>query len=186
MKKYYILLIPAVGAGLIVLSFALNGVSRTVCFITGLVLAVLGLLVFVYTITKSKETDKNKYKQKRLMTEPELEVYQWLQRTYEPRYRVLPQIALLSLVDKVNNTSYRNELFRVVDFVIFDGEYRPLCAIELNDASHNRADRKMRDEKVKSILGRAGVGIAFIPLEEAKNEKLMKKLIADAVKHRKW
>ena len=97
---------------------------------------------------------------------------------------MLPQIVLSSLVDKVTNTSYRNELFRVVDFVMFDGEYNPVCAVELNDASHNRADRKERDQKVKEILESARIAIAFVPKEYACDEKQVKRIIAEAFRKR--
>ena len=43
-----------------------------------------------------------------------------------------------------------------VDFVFCDKDYcRPLLAIELDDYSHNREDRKIRDAEVERILQQA-------------------------------
>lgn len=183
-NKFNILIVTALGAVLIALSFLLTDIAKHVCFYVGLALVVASVVAFVYALQKESKDDGNRYKQKRLMTEPELEFYNLLKRNYEPKYKVLPQIALLSLVDKTTNTSYRNELFRIVDFVIFDGNFTPLCAVELNDASHNRSDRKERDEKVKTILEKAGVCIVFVPKDVANEERVVRKIISDSTRRK--
>lgn len=74
-------------------------------------------------------------------------------------YFVFPQINLASFIDRTDNSRYRNELYRNVDFLVTDGEYVPVVVIEINDQTHLNNDRKERDEKVRKICEEAGVPI---------------------------
>lgn len=47
---------------------------------------------------------------------------------------------------------FRNELFRNIDFGIFDQNFNLLLLIELNDNTHAQNNRKARDIKVKELL----------------------------------
>ena len=58
---------------------------------------------------------------------------------------------LASVIQK-ENTKYRTELFRNIDFGIFNKDFELLLLIELNDKSHIQRNRKIRDRKVKNIL----------------------------------
>ena len=50
-----------------------------------------------------------------------------------------------------------------VDFVLFDKEYfSPFMIIELDDSSHEREDRKIRDGFVDSICQKAEIPIKHI------------------------
>ncbi|MBE6916660.1 MAG: DUF2726 domain-containing protein [Ruminococcaceae bacterium] len=62
-----------------------------------------------------------------------------------------------SIIDKESQSKYRNELFRNIDFGIFDSNYSLKLLIEINDESHMRADRSARDSKVKTICDEAGI-----------------------------
>lgn len=94
------------------------------------------------------------------------------------RYEVLVQIPLVSLIDKVTNNSFRNELFRVIDYVIADRiTYAPLLLIELNDASHKRADRAERDKKVSAICAAAKLPIIAFDFTQATDTAYVKKQI---------
>lgn len=106
-------------------------------------------------------------KKEHILTAPEFSLYQILRAQFCPKYEILPQVALVSLVEKLNYTSYRNELFRVVDFVIADERFTPLVVVELNDSSHLRADRRERDRKVAEILEKAGIPLVVLTPEEA-------------------
>ena len=53
---------------------------------------------------------------------------------------------------------YRNELYRNIDFGVFDKkDFTIKVLIELNDESHYRKDRKARDYKVKEICDKANI-----------------------------
>lgn len=90
----------------------------------------------------------NKYIKKQLMTKTEINFYHILQY-FNKDYIVQPQINLATVINK-NDNNY-NELFKNIDYGIFDKNYKLLLLIELNDGSHLRKERKIRDKKVKKI-----------------------------------
>ena len=58
----------------------------------------------------------------------------------------------------LTNSRYNTELFRNIDFGIFNADYsKLLLLIELNDESHNNYHRKKRDIKVNDICNKAGI-----------------------------
>lgn len=97
------------------------------------------------------------YKQKNFMTNSELDFYNKL-KYFESNYRVIPQLNLASVIQKVNNNKYNSELFRNIDFAIFTKDYsKLLLLIELNDKTHETKSRKRRDAKVHNICRMANV-----------------------------
>ncbi len=111
----------------------------------------------------------NIYVKKDFMTNFELSFYDKL-KPLEANYKVIPQVPLSSLVDKVNRYKTPLELFRTIDFVIFDNNFHPLLLIELNDKTHHEKNRIKRDNKVKNIVSSAGLKIIFF-YSEYSNEK---------------
>ena len=102
---------------------------------------------------------------------------QVLEGLFGARFRILPQIALISLVDKLNYTSYRNELFRVVDFVVVSPDFVPLVVVELNDKSHLRADRRERDARVAEILQKASLPLVVLTPDNASDTAYVKRAV---------
>lgn len=88
------------------------------------------------------------------MTNVELQYFRIINSYLGDRYIVLPQVNLASVIDK-EDQGFRTELFRNVDFGVFDYNYRPLLLIEINDNTHFRKDRVERDKKVNAICRRA-------------------------------
>ena len=67
---------------------------------------------------------------------------------------------LASVIEKVSTSRFNTELFRNIDFGIFNADYsKLLLLIELNDESHNNSHRKKRDIKVHDICDKAGIKI---------------------------
>lgn len=75
---------------------------------------------------------------------------------------LIPQASLASFVRRTDHARFQNELYRIVDFLITDKNYKPLLIIEINDVSHNTPDRRERDEKVKNICEEAGIPIMIL------------------------
>lgn len=99
------------------------------------------------------------YSKKKYLTATEKEFYQKLLKAVEKfNVNVQAQINLASVIQK-NNNSYRNELFRNVDFGIFDEDYNVILLIELNDRTHLQNSRRTRDNKVNEICNIAGIPI---------------------------
>ena len=107
----------------------------------------------------------------------------------ELHVNIVPQVNLASVIEKVSNSRFNTELFRNIDFGIFNADYskllllielndeshnnshrknfgifnadysKLLLLIELNDESHNNSHRKKRDIKVHDICDKAGIKI---------------------------
>lgn len=92
-------------------------------------------------------------------------------------YYIQPQVGLHTIIERTDNAKYQNELNRYVDACIFDGSYHPIAVIEINDATHLQADRKVRDEKVKKICEEAGLPLITFWTSYGINPDYMKKRI---------
>ncbi len=91
------------------------------------------------------------YVLKSFLSRSEVAFYNKIKELNE-EYIVVPQVNLGTIVDKTNG-KYRNELFKNIDFGIFDKNFKLLLLIELNDETHNtNIKRKDRDLRVKKIL----------------------------------
>jgi len=107
-------------------------------------------------------------KKEYLMTKAEHEFFKVLQEVVKDRYYIVPQVQLSNLVqvEKAERWEYalRNKIDRKsVDFVLFNKEYfTPHLVIELDDSSHDRADRHTRDNFVNEVLDKVGIGIVHI------------------------
>ncbi len=122
------------------------------------------ILIFFGIIKEEKDLlkEKNIYKKKNIMTDYEYKFYLILKELEKYNYKVIPQVNLATIVEKVNNKKYYTELFRNIDFVIFNEDLTDvLLLIEVNDATHN---------KVKSICANAGLNLITFYTKYA-NEK---------------
>jgi very-short-patch-repair endonuclease len=102
---------------------------------------------------------KYQYKLKHLvMTASEFEFFKTLRSVSENLYDIFPQIHLDAILDnKVFGQSwfgaFRHINEKSVDFVLCNKDTgKIILAIELDDRSHERADRIIRDREVESIL----------------------------------
>ena len=125
------------------------------------IIMLVGVITAAYALglNQGQNTDvvnDKVYVKKVFMTKCELDFYNKI-KELELYYRIVPQVNLASIIDKIGN-GYRNELFRNIDFAIFDQDYQNiLLLIELNDNTHNNNDRKDRDLRVKKICSDAGI-----------------------------
>lgn len=107
--------------------------------------------------TLAKNIKNYEYGQKQYQTGTEKEFYDKLIRaTFELDIQIIPQIPLSSVIKKYGSR-YQNELYRIIDYGIFDKDYNLLLLIELNDQTHLQTERKTRDAKVKEICNKANI-----------------------------
>ena len=109
--------------------------------------------------SETKFVNNNIYTKKKLMTDYEKYFYNIL-KELEPELniKIHPQINLASIITKHTNNYYISELFRNIDFAIFDKNYdKLLLLIEINDSTHKTYKRIIRDEKVDAIVKNAGI-----------------------------
>ena len=112
------------------------------------------------TSTPLTNNDKYLYSPRQtLISKSEQGFFNVIKASVPEGYCVFPQINLASFIDRTDNARFHNELFRNVDFLITDAEYRPKFIIEINDQSHLNNERKERDEKVLKICEEAGIPI---------------------------
>lgn len=129
------------------------------------------------------EENKIKYQSKCYYSNYEKTILTKLNSIIENKYLVYPQVNLVSIIDKIDNSKYRTELFRNIDFGIFDKTTaKPLLLIELNDATHKNAKRYQRDIKVKEILKQANIPLITLYASYENAESYIKKRINEFIK----
>lgn len=62
------------------------------------------------------------------------------------------------------------------DFVLIDDDFNIRCVIELDDNSHNRADRAKRDQYFNLTLNQAGIKLKRFKKIEELNQKILNDL----------
>lgn len=116
------------------------------------------------------------YERKEFMSTYELLFYEKI-KDLENEYKIVPQINLATIVKKINR-GYINELFKNIDFAIFDKDYKNvLLLIEINDSTHNKINRKDRDLKVKKICNDCNIKlITFYTKYPNEKEYVLKRI----------
>lgn len=112
-----------------------------------------------------------------LITETEKGFYNAIKELLPNNYLLFPQINLATVISKDDSSHFQNELFRNIDFLITDSEFKPLIFIEINDSSHNSSQRKERDQKVHNICEEAGIPIITLWTSYGVNKEYIKKRI---------
>jgi len=137
------------------------------------VLAVLLLLLWLLSGSKREPTIDEldwPYIPRELMTPPERVLFGRLRQAL-PDYLIFTQVQLSRMLDvdvEVDHHGWLNRINRMsVDFVICapDGA-TILAAIELDDSTHDRADRIKADAKKDRALTEAGIRIIRWPVHD--------------------
>ena len=122
--------------------------------------------IYFYKLKKKKISDErhvihfdNIYSKRDFMTKFERYFYNiFVELEEELDIKVHPQVNLATIVKKEVNNRYISELFRNIDFAIFDKDYKDLLLlIEINDSTHYTKKRIVRDIKVEKILKQADI-----------------------------
>lgn len=125
--------------------------------------------------------EPSKYKKKKLMTANELKWYCAIKQILPLDYILQPQINLATIIEKTDNSRYANELFRNIDFGIFDTYGNVLVVIEINDSSHTEWNRIERDCKVKNILEEANIPLITFWTSHGINQSYIEKRIKEYI-----
>lgn len=128
---------------------------------------------FTYFLKKYETTCEQKFYKK---------ILSYLSRDY----RLSAQISLLSIIDKRNldgsYTRIRGELNRIIDLGIFDNEYKIKLLIEIDDKTHEREDRKIRDNHIRQILEKLSIPIISFKPKDIDNPDYIIKQLGEFVK----
>lgn len=104
------------------------------------------------------ESFKGRCQAKQLFTPHEWHEFKRMKRICDKHFLVIcPKVRLLDIVEPKYNDPKRLLLMnkikaKHVDFVICDMNYKILGVVELDDLTHDRPDRKLRDQFVDEIL----------------------------------
>ena len=103
---------------------------------------------------------------KSLITANEQQFFKALKEIVPQGYHVFPQINLAAFIERVDNTPFRNELFRNVDFLITDAAFAPKIAVEINAPTHHDAVEGIKNVclSLPTVLGKRGVHNVVTPV----------------------
>lgn len=133
-----------------------------------LLVIIIIVVAALFIVTKTKKVGGGTsnapwpFYAKKPLSSPELVLYFRLCKAL-PEHIVLAQVGLSRIlgVKKGNNFGeWFNRINRMsADFVVCSKDSTIVAVIELDDASHKRADRQTADEKKDKALGSAGIRI---------------------------
>lgn len=147
----------------------------TVCLMV--IVGVVGLIVYSRIRGEGKEvgSEKPKYtygKKQFLLTRAEHQFYKGLVEAVGGQYFIFAQVHLTDIVSceasRKNLRAARAHIDRKsVDFLLCDKEYlSPCLAIELDDSTHQRPDRVIRDAEVERVLRMAELPLLRVNYSE--------------------
>lgn len=119
-----------------------------------------------------------------IMRSDERQFFDVLMKLYGDTYYVYPQVRLAAILDVKNDVKDHDNLYRQIDhlsldFVLFDKTaMSPLVAIELNGKSHLQFSRRNRDQKIESVLTKAGIRFISFPVAQKYDETKVREDIA--------
>lgn len=118
--------------------------------------------------TSRQQASRLPYRRRRLLTAGERRFYQHgLKPAIEDRYLISFKVRLADLISVPDweSAHARRIAQKHIDFVLTTPKtVRVVAVVELNDASHNSGDRKMRDTFVSDALRSARIPLVTFPI----------------------
>ncbi|MDO4271655.1 MAG: DUF2726 domain-containing protein [Candidatus Saccharibacteria bacterium] len=124
---------------------------------------------------------------KNIMTNREKDFFVRLNRIFGERCYVLSQIQLSNLLDHtVKGQSFRGAFAHIngksVDYVLIrKSDLTTLCAIELDDSTHDREHRQIRDAEVNHMFRMAKQPLAHIRYNYAMSDQDIVNIVRDVI-----
>jgi len=118
----------------------------------------------ICTLNQAKEKPKTYQKKTTTLSKAEKIFADKLEQAIDTtKYRLNYQTSFRQLVEKVEKWRWAHELNKDIDFAIMCRETAEVVLlIEYDDSTHDRPDRKARDEQVDSIAKEAGLELIHI------------------------
>jgi hypothetical protein len=155
---------------------------------------ILGLIIFVIVLisrlssahsSKKKVFKNNTYNyfaKPSLMSRVEGEFFIKLERVVQERYYVFPQVHLSAILDhRVKGQEWKYAFRHIngksVDYVLCDkATLEPAYAIELDDYTHEKADRRERDIEVERIFEAANLPLVRFRNKDTSEDEIIQAL----------
>jgi hypothetical protein len=118
------------------------------------------------------QADRLPYEMRRyFFSASERSFYEVLRRLV-PSHTVFAKVRMADLVSVESGAaSWRTHFNRIqskhIDFVLLDSDLSPVVAVELDDSSHDREDRKTRDEFVDGVFSVARLPLVHVRAKRA-------------------
>lgn len=131
----------------------------------GLVLGLAMILKILDTKKKPRINAREAYQARPLLTKREHQEYLKLKQYADARgWLICPKVRIFDLIEPKKGVTKRQTLInkiqsKHVDFVLVDPELNVIGVLELDDSTHERADRKQRDSFVRDALEGAGINM---------------------------
>ncbi len=124
---------------------------------------------------------------KDLLTPPEKAFFQFLVKAVGSRAHVCPKVRIADILDVANgfhSKEDQDKAFRMiaqkhVDFAVMDAHGQVRFAVEVDDSSHDRPDRRERDVFVNDAFGSSGVPLVRVKPRGFKGNKALLKQLED-------
>ncbi len=117
---------------------------------------------------------------KPLLSNAEMSFLAVLEKAASPQLRIYTQVPLCALVEitQISERTFHKLAHKIVDFVLVDPQTMVVRkVVELDDRSHDQADRQNRDELVDDVLGRAGIPVKHIKAQAAYDPAKLRELL---------
>ena len=138
--------------------------------------------------TEIKKSTYRYFAKNTIMTERENKFFEQLNEILGNKWFVIPQVHLSALLNhKVKGQNWKAAFRHIngksVDYVLLSKEtMKPICAIELDDSTHNYKNRVERDAEVERIFTEAKLPLARFRNPEKLSHQDVVNTIATAIK----
>lgn len=150
-----------------------QGIPMELIFIALLLLIALTIPIAANLKLKTAKQTINYIPKESLLTQAEQKFFAALQKALSDSVLIFSHVRVIDVIEADKKTDFKtktalnNKINRKhFDFVLCDKTTtKILCAIELNDKSHNRKDRTNRDNFLAEACQSANVPLLFIPTQ---------------------
>lgn len=129
----------------------------------GFVLGLAMILKILDTKKKPRINTREAYQARPLLTKREHQEYLKLKQYVDTKgWLICPKVRLWDLIEPKKGVGKKQSLQNMiqakhVDFVLVDPDMNIIGVLELDDSTHDRADRRARDSFVRDALEGAGI-----------------------------
>ncbi|MGD8275698.1 MAG: DUF2726 domain-containing protein [Thiohalocapsa sp.] len=121
-------------------------------------------------------------RQQSLFTQAEQKFRATLEKAVDGRCAVYAKVRMCDLITPAGTAgrrgwwrAFRRISSKHVDFVLAEPDGGLLLAIELDDASHERADRRARDRMVDRAFAQAGLPLLRVPMRRLRDVRWLRR-----------
>lgn len=149
-------------------------------YILGIIFFILGLLVKYLNKDKIKTNDLKVINSP--MTQTEINFIKQLETiTNKYRLKIIPQIQLQKIFKTNNITEFNKIKSKSIDYAIVDNNYNYKLFIELDDYTHNYANRIKRDNYINNLFKNNNLNLLRIKVKNTYNMQEIEEKIKELI-----